>query len=387
MNQPTESSKMIDQSTLNNNDGRTSPARETRPMIRLDDAFVPTRLDVMCGRGKMSHHHVGNHRFRDIIERSLKRYNKATNKVTKSNVVTDIVDSVREEAKTIGGAGFIRQENAGYWVEIGDTLAREKVGHALRDCIKNRKKRSERKPKVEPPLQYEKQQAMFQKQQSIFLTSLKEDMGKDHQETTDYVMKYFRQAKTLPASKTTTTTTTKTKSTTNNKKKSSEPNVAQVTPIKEEGQGGIPKTTDVSPPLTRRITFEGDALRNVQEEAGFPVETSPILRRVSTDEIDCDMAPPLTNEDYKHAASMSSTPPPPSNGKDHSRRVSMTDVDCMGTPDLTAQHSPTGENDDDDCHAIDRFMLNDDFHLPLLEDDAMIFGDIIPDQATSVAAV
>jgi hypothetical protein len=65
---------------------------------------------------------------------------KAKSKHEKSMVVTVIVDAVTESTTQAHG-GFVRKDlAAGRWYEVGDKIAREKVGHALRDAIKLREK-------------------------------------------------------------------------------------------------------------------------------------------------------------------------------------------------------------------------------------------------------
>jgi hypothetical protein len=57
-------------------------------------------------------------------------------------VVTSIVDSIKENSTQERG-GFIRKDApTGRWFEVEDKIAREKIGHALRDAIKLAKKQS-----------------------------------------------------------------------------------------------------------------------------------------------------------------------------------------------------------------------------------------------------
>lgn len=82
------------------------------------------------------------------IDNNLDTYAKATTKHERSMVVTVIVDAVRE-CRTSERGGFVRKDvPTGRWYEVGDKTAREKVGHALRDAIKLRKRES--KKKTEP---------------------------------------------------------------------------------------------------------------------------------------------------------------------------------------------------------------------------------------------
>lgn len=75
----------------------------------------------------------------------------AKSKHRKSQVVTIIVDAVKDSSTQARG-GFVRKDTVtGKWFEVEDKIAREKVGHALRDAIKleeRRAKKRERKEKI-----------------------------------------------------------------------------------------------------------------------------------------------------------------------------------------------------------------------------------------------
>jgi hypothetical protein len=94
-------------------------------MTSLGPHFVePGPLDVICGRGKHILRHPGNHRMRSIIQSKLEEYANASTKLKKSAIVSSIVDGVRTASP---GGGFVKCE-AGQWYEVGDHLAREKIG-------------------------------------------------------------------------------------------------------------------------------------------------------------------------------------------------------------------------------------------------------------------
>jgi hypothetical protein len=74
-----------------------------------------------------------------IVRESIPRYEEAAGtKKEKSRVVVDIVDRIRNERPE---GGFIRKDYySGRWVEIGESKAREKVGHAIRIEIRKQRK-------------------------------------------------------------------------------------------------------------------------------------------------------------------------------------------------------------------------------------------------------
>lgn len=84
----------------------------------LGKDFVPNNYCVLCGRGKDYYNAVGNRRFRVIVKMSLERYAKAENKSEKGQIVSEVVDVVRQS-----GGAFIKHQHGAWW-EIGDRMAR-----------------------------------------------------------------------------------------------------------------------------------------------------------------------------------------------------------------------------------------------------------------------
>mmetsp|Transcript_9085 Transcript_9085/g.19599 ORF Transcript_9085/g.19599 Transcript_9085/m.19599 type:complete len:375 (-) Transcript_9085:122-1246(-) len=106
----------------------------------LPPGYKPGDFDVCCGRGKRHWNHVGNVRFRRMIQTNVERYMDAPLKNDKTAVVVSIVDDIRN----LGGH-FLKEDLRSNWYDIGDQQAREKVGHSLRDQVStvNRQKRKE----------------------------------------------------------------------------------------------------------------------------------------------------------------------------------------------------------------------------------------------------
>lgn len=93
-------------------------------MTPLAPDFMPGPRDVICARGKPALMHSGNRRYRVMIDMNLDKYSRATTKVEKSLIVSTVVDAVREASPN---GGFVKKLD-GQWYEVGDHLAREKVG-------------------------------------------------------------------------------------------------------------------------------------------------------------------------------------------------------------------------------------------------------------------
>lgn len=106
-------------------------------MIPLPADFVPGPCDVICARGKEAKNHSGNKLYRNLINKSLERYSTANNKYEKTLIVSEVVERIRS-----AGTGFVKKESDGLWYEVGDHVAREKVGQNFRDSLSSQYKSS-----------------------------------------------------------------------------------------------------------------------------------------------------------------------------------------------------------------------------------------------------
>ena len=93
--------------------------------------FKPSNYDIICGRGKLRHEHIGNRRYQMTIEMNVAKYMKAACRVDKSVVVDNIFDQIKAT-----GPGFVKIDHqTGRWVALGDESSREKIGHSIRDAV------------------------------------------------------------------------------------------------------------------------------------------------------------------------------------------------------------------------------------------------------------
>jgi hypothetical protein len=116
------------------------PKNTERSQLGVD--FQPSHSSIICGRGKQSYTHPGNHRFRMLATMFVKKYSNATRKKDKSAIVSDIVVMIRQ-----AGGMFCKHEK-GAWFEVGDHSAREKTSTLLRDLL-HTQYRSSAKAKID----------------------------------------------------------------------------------------------------------------------------------------------------------------------------------------------------------------------------------------------
>jgi hypothetical protein len=129
-------------------------------------ATEPVRhaFQQICGRGKINFDHVGNRRFRVIVAMNLTRYVEAKTRTDKSTVVNNIVDQIWDASPN---GGFVKRDASGLWSVAPTPVAREKVGHALRDCITAPLRRKSKSTDVE------KRSSLKQAQDAILQTCLR----------------------------------------------------------------------------------------------------------------------------------------------------------------------------------------------------------------------
>jgi hypothetical protein len=132
-----------DNESIRNNEGETSQASPSRVSGNVNDWLESTMIsgiaavargrrflercyrlgdnDVFCGRGSVGFNHIGNQRFRTIIEASLERYMNANLRTEKSSIIFEIVDRIRLLSPT---GGFVKKDVAtGLFYEVGDLVA------------------------------------------------------------------------------------------------------------------------------------------------------------------------------------------------------------------------------------------------------------------------
>jgi hypothetical protein len=102
-------------------------SRALKPPPENFRRWVPTHVDVLCGRGSGIYKHPGNNKFRELIESYFPLYEK-TCKEEKTSISMMIV----EDIKALGGRFLNQDKESGEWYEIERNEARQKAAQALR---------------------------------------------------------------------------------------------------------------------------------------------------------------------------------------------------------------------------------------------------------------
>lgn len=109
--------------------------------MMTDQRNNPGPYDVLCCKSSLAYDHVGNRRFRVLIECHKSTYESAgSNKMLKTQLVNSIIQSI----KSAGGSFLVRADKEkgssihpmnATWEVMCMAKTKQKVGHALRRCV------------------------------------------------------------------------------------------------------------------------------------------------------------------------------------------------------------------------------------------------------------
>lgn len=107
--------------------GLPPKAAVMQALVESVPSLSPRPLDIVCGRGDQHATHPGNVRFYRAIDSGIIRYDAATTKFEKSQVVHSIFQVLSSTSK------FLRRHPGdGTYSLVADKDARQKISHALR---------------------------------------------------------------------------------------------------------------------------------------------------------------------------------------------------------------------------------------------------------------
>lgn len=95
-------------------------------------------FDILLGRDKAMFNHSGNKRFRAIVSHNVYKYSTATRKSSKTALVKRVYAEMKD-----AGFQFLKKEGS-LWKPLGDTEAKDKLSHALRDRLRELRRPSRR---------------------------------------------------------------------------------------------------------------------------------------------------------------------------------------------------------------------------------------------------
>ena len=113
----------------------------TMEAMSPEQLLLPSNKDVLFGRGRPFQEHAGNLRLSSIIE-SLKPRYEELKRTEKTLLAGDVVKKMKGQ-----GTRFLRQID-GYWKEVDDSVAREKVSQGFRSLRSGKTDLGMRKSKV-----------------------------------------------------------------------------------------------------------------------------------------------------------------------------------------------------------------------------------------------
>jgi hypothetical protein len=89
----------------------------------LSSEYQLNEYDVICGRGTTCYYHIGNVRFRQLVQQHLTSYMNTTNKYDKTAVLQHIINEIRQRTPTVGGGVVKKDKCVHRYYEVGDFLA------------------------------------------------------------------------------------------------------------------------------------------------------------------------------------------------------------------------------------------------------------------------
>jgi len=99
----------------------------------LTDPYIVESVfenDVLCGRDSHSTAHLGNKRFRSIIQSNCERYQRAEKRAEKTQITNEIIAIICNE----GGRFLKFDDKLGCWVQVESAYIKDKISHALRSA-------------------------------------------------------------------------------------------------------------------------------------------------------------------------------------------------------------------------------------------------------------
>ena len=97
---------------------QSDDTRNSNKVTPLPDGFRPGINDVICGKGSECFNHVGNKRYRQILNANMELYFSTASKKGKTWLISEIVSDIRQKSYP---GGFVRRDLlSGKFFEVGE---------------------------------------------------------------------------------------------------------------------------------------------------------------------------------------------------------------------------------------------------------------------------
>ena len=100
----------------------------------VTELIIPGPFDVLVGRTKLCRDHIGNARYRSLVEKYKESYGQVSN-FDKTAMAFMIIKMVKESS-----GRFLKDDGDG-WMEVDDNVARAKVSQCFRSLRPSMRKR------------------------------------------------------------------------------------------------------------------------------------------------------------------------------------------------------------------------------------------------------
>jgi hypothetical protein len=118
---------------------RAAKDAEIKKTGTFEGVDLPTQKDVLLGRGRRNQDNPGNVCMRSFVEALYEEYKNST-KQRKSTIAMQVV-----ELTNTSGGRFLTQGSSGWWTEVSDKFARERVSTSFRNPRLNKAVQSPQK--------------------------------------------------------------------------------------------------------------------------------------------------------------------------------------------------------------------------------------------------
>jgi hypothetical protein len=110
---------------------RRSNIENERRIEQGSRILAPCKLDILLGRGKPMQEWLGNLQLATTLATYADLHNSTA--MNRRGAKNDLCDEIVRLLKESGGRFLKREEGALEWIEVDDTMAREKVSHGFRN--------------------------------------------------------------------------------------------------------------------------------------------------------------------------------------------------------------------------------------------------------------